>query len=235
MKQSQTIVAKIIPGQPTRWDAPAPKRGGMADWWDLYAKDHHFLRTRWRNLHQLDEMMWRSNQPSPKQVAQIAKMGIKNIVNLRGARQVGTWQLEAEACAAHNIRLYDFTARSRAAPDKQMLFDARELFASLEGPSLMHCKSGADRAGLMAALYMLVVKSIGARTALEQLSFKYLHVKQAKTGLLDAFLSAYIPYEDKGMPFYQWVEEIYDPVALQESFMTKGWANRLVDDILKRE
>lgn len=235
MKQSQTIVAKIIPGQPTRWDAPAPKRGGMADWWDLYAKDHHFLRTRWRNLHQLDEMMWRSNQPSPKQVAQIAKMGIKNIVNLRGARQVGTWQLEAEACAAHNIRLYDFTARSRAAPDKQMLFDARELFASLEGPSLMHCKSGADRAGLMAALYMLVVKSVGARTALEQLSFKYLHVKQAKTGLLDAFLSAYIPYEDKGMPFYQWVEEIYDPVALQESFMTKGWANRLVDDILKRE
>ena len=235
MKQSQTVVAKITPGQPTRWDAPAPKRGGMTDWWDLYAKDHHFLRTRWRNLHQLDEMMWRSNQPSPKQVAQIAKMGIKNIVNLRGARQVGTWQLEAEACAAHNIRLYDFTARSRAAPDKQMLFDARELFASLEGPSLMHCKSGADRAGLMAALYMLVVKSVGARTALEQLSFKYLHVKQAKTGLLDAFLSAYIPYEDKGMPFYQWVEEIYDPAALQESFMTKGWANRLVDDILKRE
>ena len=222
-------------GQATKWDAPAHKRNGAADWWELFAKDHHFLRTRWRNLHQLDEMMWRSNQPSPKQVAEIAEMGIKNILNLRGARSVGTWQLEAEACAKYGIRLYDFTARSRAAPDKQMLYDARDLFACLDGPSLMHCKSGADRAGLMSALYMLVVKNVGARQALAQLSFKYLHVKQAKTGLLDAFLESYIPFEDKGMAFYEWVENIYDPEALQASFMAKGWANRLVDDILKRE
>lgn len=222
-------------GQATKWDAPAHKRNGAADWWELFAKDHHFLRTRWRNLHQLDEMMWRSNQPSPKQVAEIAEMGIKNILNLRGARSVGTWQLEAEACAKYGIRLYDFTARSRAAPDKQMLYDARDLFACLDGPSLMHCKSGADRAGLMSALYMLVVKNVGARQALAQLSFKYLHVKQAKTGLLDAFLESYIPFEDKGMAFYEWVEHIYDPEALQASFMAKGWANRLVDDILKRE
>lgn len=87
----------------------------------------------------------------------------------------------------------------------------------------------------MSALYMLVVKQVGARDALAQLSFKYLHVKQAKTGLLDAFLASYIPYEDKGMAFYDWVENIYDPEALQAGFMTKGWANRLVDDILKRE
>jgi len=87
----------------------------------------------------------------------------------------------------------------------------------------------------MSALYMLVVKQVGARQALTQLSFKYLHVKQAKTGLLDAFLGSYIPYEDKGMDFYDWVENIYDPEALQASFMAQGWANRLVDDILKRE
>ena len=222
-------------GQPTKWDAPAPQRGGWQDWWDLYAKDHHFLRTRWRNLHKLDDMMWRSNQPSPKQVKQIADLGIKNIVNLRGARSVGTWQLEAEACGKYGIRLYDFTARSRAAPDKQMLRDAKELFACLDGPSLMHCKSGADRAGLMSALYMLLVKNTSATEALAQLSFKYLHVKQAKTGLLDAFLSAYIPYESEGMPFFEWVETIYDPQSLQANFMATGWANRLVDDILKRE
>ena len=116
-----------------------------------------------------------------------------------------------------------------------MLYDAKALFDSLEGPSLMHCKSGADRAGLMSALYMLIVKNVGARQALEQLSFKYLHVKQAKTGLLDAFLASYIPYEDKGMAFYEWVETIYAPEELQANFMAKGWAVRLVDDILKRE
>lgn len=220
---------------PTKWDAPPSQRAGLADWYDLYIKDHHFLRTRWRNLHQLDEMMWRSNQPSPRQIAHLAKMGIRNIVNLRGPRTVGTWQLEAQACEAHHIRLYDFTARSRAAPDKQMLHDARDLFASLKGPSLMHCKSGADRAGLMSALYMMMVKKQKAAEALAQLSFKYLHVKQAKTGLLDAFIASYQPYEAQGMPFFTWIDEIYDPAALQADFMAKGWANRLVDDILRRE
>ena len=224
-----------IKGQATKWDAPQFQRGGWHDWWDLYAKDHHFLRTRWRNLYQLDDMMWRSNQPSPAQVADIAARGIKNIVNLRGARSVGTWQLEAEACAKYGIRLYDFTARSRAAPDKQMLYDAKDLFDALDGPSLMHCKSGADRAGLMSALYMLLVKKQPAAEAMSQLSFKYLHVKQAKTGLLDAFLAAYIPYEAQGMAFFDWVETVYAPDALQQNFMAKGWANRLVDDVLKRE
>ena len=224
-----------IKGQATKWDAPQFQRGGWRDWWDLYAKDHHFLRTRWRNLYQLDDRMWRSNQPSPSQVADIAARGIKNIVNLRGARSVGTWQLEAEACAKYGIRLYDFTARSRAAPDKQMLRDAKALFDALDGPSLMHCKSGADRAGLMSALYMLLVKQVPAAEAMSQLSFKYLHVKQAKTGLLDAFLAAYIPYEAQGMAFFDWVEDVYDPDALQQNFMAKGWANRLVDDVLKRE
>ena len=49
----------------TKWDAPPPRDTTISDWWELYMKDHHFLRVRWRNLHQLDEMMWRSNQPSP--------------------------------------------------------------------------------------------------------------------------------------------------------------------------
>ena len=64
---------------------------------------------------------------------------------------------------------------------------------------------------------------------------KYLHVKQAKTGLLDRFLEAYIPYEAEGMAFFDWVDNIYDPDTLQAEFMAEGWANRLVDDILRRE
>ena len=50
-----------------------------------------------------------------------AKDGIRTIINLRGPRDDGGWQLEAEARAANGITLLDFTARSRAAPDKAML------------------------------------------------------------------------------------------------------------------
>ena len=204
-------------------------------WFDMIIKDHGFLRFCYNNFHKIDENLYRSNMPTPSRIRDYRKLGIKTIVNLRGVRKDGGWLLENEACGKYNIKLIDFRARSRAAPEKEMIFKAEKLFNSIKYPALIHCKSGADRAGLMSALYMLVVKQVGARQALTQLSFKYLHVKQAKTGLLDAFLASYIPYEDKGMDFYDWVENIYDPEALQASFMAQGWANRLVDDILKRE
>ena len=210
-------------------------RRGVRDWTELMLKDHGFLRLYWYNLHCIDEMMWRSNQPSPSRVKQAAERGIKTIINLRGPRDHGGWQLEAEACVTYGVSLVDFTARSRAAPTKEMIYGARDLFATVTGPSLMHCKSGADRAGLMSALYLLIHKEMPVAVAREQLAFKYGHVKQAKTGLLDAFFDAYEPFEAKGMPFFDWLDNVYDPDILQDSFMSRGWANRLVDDILRRE
>lgn len=219
----------------TRWDAPDFQRRGMQDWYELMVKDHGVLRLRWHNLHQIDADMWRSNQPTPARLKQAKALGIKTIINLRGPRNDGGWRLEAEACSALGLNLVDFTARSRAAPDKKMLYDTKELFESIEGPALLHCKSGADRAGIMSALYLLMHKGRPASEALEQLSFKYLHVRQAKTGLLDTFIEAYLPYEAKGMAFFDWIDTIYDPEALQANFMARGWANRLIDDILRRE
>jgi len=116
-----------------------------------------------------------------------------------------------------------------------MLYQARDLFAALDGPALLHCKSGADRAGLMAALWLLIHRQRPVAEAARQLSFKYLHVKQAKTGLLDAFLQAYAPHEAAGMAFFDWVDAIYDPDQLTGDFVSRGWANRLTDDILRRE
>ena len=215
--------------------APAGKRRGLRDWTELILKDHGFLRVWWQNLHEIAPGMWRSNQPGPGRVLAAAQMGVRTIINLRGPRDDGGWQLEAEACVATGITLLDFTTRSRAAPDKPMLHATRELFAETELPALMHCKSGADRAGLMSALYLLVVEKRPAREAARQLAWKYGHVRQAKTGLLDAFFEAYLPYEDQGMAFYNWVDDVYDPDEVTRTFQAKGWAVRLTDTILRRE
>ena len=215
--------------------APPGTRRGLRDWTELIFKDHGFLRIWWHNLHEVAPGMWRSNQPGPSRVHAAAGMGIRTIINLRGPRDDGGWRLEAEACAQTGITLLDFTARSRAAPDKAMLHAARELFAEAELPAMMHCKSGADRAGLMAALFLLIVEKRPVREAAAQLAWKYGHVKQAKTGLLDAFFAAYIPYEDQGMDFFDWVDTIYDPEEVTRNFQTKGWAVRLTDSILRRE
>ncbi|MEC8246023.1 MAG: tyrosine-protein phosphatase [Pseudomonadota bacterium] len=215
--------------------APPGTRRGLRDWTELIFKDHGFLRIWWHNLHEVAPGIWRSNQPGPSRVHAAAGMGIRTIINLRGPRDDGGWRLEAEACARAGITLLDFTARSRAAPDKAMLHAARELFAEAKLPAMMHCKSGADRAGLMAALFLLIVEKRPVREAAAQLAWKYGHVKQAKTGLLDAFFAAYMPYEDQGMDFFDWVDSIYDPDEVTRNFQAKGWAVRLTDSILRRE
>lgn len=210
-------------------------RRGQRDWFELLASDHGLLRLWWHNLHQIDEHMWRSNQPTPARIQLAAKQGIKTIINLRGPRQDGGWRLEAEACDHYGINLIDFTARSRAAPEKQMITAARDLFTSITMPALLHCKSGADRAGLMAALYLLIHKQMPVSMAAKQLSLRYLHIKQAKTGVLDAFLRAYVPYEAEGMAFLDWVDTIYDPKSLQDKYSSRSSADWLVDMVLRRE
>ena len=37
------------------------------------------------------------------------------------------------------------------------------------------------------------------------------------------------------MPFFEWVDNVYDPVELRKSFKARGWANQLVNNVLRRE
>ncbi|XDZ65101.1 sulfur transferase domain-containing protein [Alphaproteobacteria bacterium LSUCC0684] len=214
--------------------AQHPRRG-LRDWLDLMLKDHGFLRLWWHNLDEFRPGIWRSNQPTPGRVKVAAAQGIKTIINLRGPRSDGGWRLEKEACDAAGITLVDFTIRSRAVPDRETVLAARELFQSVEYPILMHCKSGADRAGIMSALYLLLMEDADPATAAEMLSLRYLHVRQAKTGLLDAFVAAYAPAAASGTSFLDWARHDLDPEAIAANFHSSTWAERLVDQLLRRE
>ena len=205
-------------------------------WYDMMIKDHGFLRLCYHNFHKIDDNVYRSNMPTPQRIKKYSKLGIKTVINLRGVRKDGGWLLENEACKKHNIKLIDFRARSRAAPEKEMIFKAEKLFQSIEYPVLIHCKSGADRAGIMCALYMLTHGNKLPSIAKKQLSWKFLHIKWAKPGVLDAFVEEYsLDNKKTTIKFMDWVEKKYDPIQLENNFRSIWWINRLVDDILKRE
>lgn len=204
---------------------------------ELVWGDHGFLRAKFRNLHQISDEMYRGNQPGPKDVKRYSEeLGIKTIINLRGESTKGYYLLEKEACARHGVTLVDFQMFSRDTPTVEKILGARVLFEEIAYPAFMHCKSGADRAGIMSFLYMMLREKVPLEMAAEQLSFKYLHVKHGKTGVLDAFVDAYRTFNDAApKPFLDWVQEDYDRLKVKQDFLDSGGAKFRIDQLLRRE
>lgn len=212
------------------------RKGRRRAWQHLLWTDHGILREIYQNLHWLSPEMARSNQPSPPQIRAYAKAGLRSIVNLRGNDDSGVYALESEACAAAGIELINFRVKSREAPTKDVVLGARDLFERLRYPALLHCKSGADRVGVMSALYCHFRGGAPIEQAMRQLSLRYGHVRQGKTGVLDFFFAEYLAEgASQGLTFSQWIETAYDAKATKARFVSQWWANVLVDRVLRRE
>ena len=213
------------------------KNGRFRTYLDYLWNDHAYLRLRFRNAHWVSDELVRTNQPWPFQLEQWKAQGIKTIINLRGGFDASFHALEKDACERLGLNLVDFTITSREVPSRARVHGAKALFESLEYPALMHCKSGADRAGIMSVFYMHFRKGVPIREALEQLSLKYLHVKAGKTGVLDYTFERYLDQgEPKGLSFLEWVDSPdYDEAAIKADFRSNMWGRLLTDGILKRE
>jgi hypothetical protein len=71
---------------------------------------------------------------------------------------------------------------------------------------------------------------------MSQLDLRYGHIKQADTGIIDFFFERYLEAEAKtGIEFLTWVHTVYDPDELTRDFKARGWANTLVNKVLRRE
>jgi protein tyrosine/serine phosphatase len=220
-----------------RWDRPVDGHSGrMRAWANMLLVDHGVFRLLYLNRHRVTDRLWRSAQPAPYQLARLKAEGVRTVVNLRGGREHGSWQLQKEACERLGLALAEFTVRSRSAPDRETILAAKSFFDGLDYPAVLHCKSGADRAGFVAALYLIVHEGRPVAEALRQLSFRYGHFRFAKTGILDAFFERYrAEGEAHGIPFLTWVETVYDPEALERDFRPRFFADLVVDRVIRRE
>lgn len=208
----------------------------LAAWLDAMVIDHGLLRPLWNRPEPFTLDAWRGNQPSAGQVHRLAQRGIRTIVSLRGLGNIGASLFEIEAAKKANVELISFRMSSRGAPRPACVNELIELMRRIETPVLFHCKSGADRSGFAAGVYLLVTGQGSVQDAKAQLSWRYLHFKGAKTGLLHEFFCEYERYcEQQPVAFQQWVNEVYDPVQLERQFKPAGFTSWVVDKVLRRE
>jgi protein tyrosine/serine phosphatase len=220
-----------------RWEKPlTTPRDRLAAWASMILADHGIFRLFYLNRHAVSAKLLRAAQPWPHQIRAFARAGGRTLVYLRGGREHGSWPLELAAATQEGITIRDFVVRSREAPEKEMLLSAPAFFADLQYPAMIHCKSGADRAGFVAALYLVVHEGVPVREARDQLHWRFGHFRFAKTGILDAFFDWYL--EDgapKGVTFLDWVRDQYDPALLKARFKPGFWSSLAADRILRRE
>lgn len=114
------------------------------------------------NLHKVSEELYRSAQPSAEGMANLEKLGIRTVVNLRAlssdADEVGALSLKQE-----EIPILTWT------PSDEVDEEFFEILERSPKPVLVHCKHGADRTGALCALYRVRKQEWSVENALAEM------------------------------------------------------------------
>lgn len=205
-----------------------------AAWFDFLVVDFGFLRFFWKNRVRLSPRAWRMNQPYPHDIEWAAAQGIRTVITSRHDPRHGGHALESEACDRLGLIYVTLPFFSREAPSREAILDAATYLASAEYPILIHCKSGADRAGFLSALYLITQEGVPVTEARHQLSLRHFHFRTSRTGILDAVFDAYVAaHPDQATGFLEWVASEYDPAVVTKAFR-HNWFSDLVDRLILR-
>jgi tyrosine-protein phosphatase SIW14 len=112
------------------------------------------------NLHRVDAKVWRSGQPVRCDFRTLEKAGIGEVLCLR------RWHSdkdEAGALKRHHVRM-----NAGEIHDEDIVASLRILVAA-EKPLLVHCFHGADRTGVVIAMYRMVMQDWPREKAIAEL------------------------------------------------------------------
>ncbi len=130
------------------------------------------------NLHTVRAgVLYRSAQLSGNEIkAAVGEYGIKSVLNLRGAHKGEPWY-DDEMAAANALGLahFDYPISAKRFVTTQQIEEILGILRKAPKPLLIHCKSGADRTGLVAALYRYSDTGASDAQADEELSLVYGH------------------------------------------------------------
>ncbi|ATN36996.1 protein tyrosine phosphatase (plasmid) [Rhizobium sp. ACO-34A] len=131
------------------------------------------------NFHTVVEgQLYRSAQPSASQIADyVQRYGIKTIINLRGQNEQADWYNAEIAMAKQvGIRHVDFRMSARRIVTRESADNLITIMKNAPKPILIHCQAGADRSGIVAAIYSKAIAGVAKETAEKQLSIFFGHV-----------------------------------------------------------
>jgi len=115
------------------------------------------------NFHQVDEHVYRGAQPHGEGFANLAKLGIKTIIDLRGE---ASEEAAVDNTGMHYVHLP--WSGYKAPSDSEIKAVLTLLDDRSEWPVFIHCKRGADRTGTAIACYRIAHDHWSSQQALAE-------------------------------------------------------------------
>src|SRR5207247_355392 len=126
-----------------------------------------------------------------------------SVLNLRGANPGTPWY-DAEIAASSELGLahYDYPLSAKRFVTGEQIAEILEIVRGAPKPLLIHCKSGSDRAGLVAALYRFAETGATAAEADRELSLVYGHFPYltSRSGAMDDSFWAFVRGTSRAPP-----------------------------------
>jgi protein tyrosine/serine phosphatase len=118
------------------------------------AEDELGKREGLPNFHRVNENLYRGGQPTGSGVSKLAEIGVKTIIDLRGAGERSG--KEEEKARSLGMKFISHPLSTTAAPVPE---DIRELLSVIDDPKnwpvFIHCRRGSDRTGTVIACYRI--------------------------------------------------------------------------------
>ena len=149
------------------------------------------------NLHAVSAgILYRSAQLNKDETRlAVREYAIKSVLNLRGAHAGQPWY-DDEIAAAGELGLahFDYPLSSKRFVTSQQIEEILDIVRKAPKPLLIHCKSGADRSGLVAAIYRFSDTGASAAEADRELSLVYGHFPYltSRSGAMDDSFWAFV-------------------------------------------
>lgn len=114
------------------------------------------------NLYAISPNLFRSAQPTAKAFTEYENLGIKTILQLRPDKD------DAPIIGHTALNLIEIPLKTAAIRDEHVVKALRAI-KDAPSPLLFHCRHGADRTGLIAALYRILFENWPREAAMEEM------------------------------------------------------------------
>jgi protein tyrosine phosphatase (PTP) superfamily phosphohydrolase (DUF442 family) len=117
------------------------------------------------NLFRITPSLYRSAQFAPKDLALLKSLGIRTVVSLRNFHD------DDGLLRGSGVKIQRVGINTWSVGDKQVIAALKSIKAAeKDGPVLLHCLHGADRTGLVSAMYRILYQDWTKDQALQELT-----------------------------------------------------------------